>query len=325
MKKNNLEINFSPDFSKPRTEDLISPWQVTGLVDGEGSFAYSFTNKKNPVSDTVKSEVKLEFKVTQKSHSEGVLLELKKFFDCGNVVIDNRNTDTKKFQVTSLSDILIKIIPHFDKYPCLTSKYLNFRDWKDIALIKNKNEHLTEEGISKILKIVENLNSKRSFDDKFNFCMNTLNSQSISQKLTPQWLQGFLDGEATFYTYISKKKSRNTTYQGVDSSLEIAQNNHDVAVLIAIQKFFGSGYIKPKYDFTNLQECKNSRSVNRFVLRNTKIIINFLEEFPLITRKQLDYMDWKKIVELKKSNIHKTEEGLILIKQISQSMNSRRI
>jgi hypothetical protein len=45
-----------------------------------------------------------------------------------SVVIDNRKTDTKKYHIKSLEFIQDKIIPHFDSFPCLTSKYLNFRD-----------------------------------------------------------------------------------------------------------------------------------------------------------------------------------------------------
>jgi hypothetical protein len=72
--------------------------------------------------------VKLEYKVTQKSHSEGILYEFQEYFECGSVVIDNRESDTKKYHITSLSSILEKIIPHFDSYPCLTSKFLNYKD-----------------------------------------------------------------------------------------------------------------------------------------------------------------------------------------------------
>jgi hypothetical protein len=70
----------------------------------------------------------LEFKVTQKSHSEGILHEIKEYFGCGSVVIDNRKTDTKKYRIGALSDILNIIIPHFENFPCLTSKFLNFKD-----------------------------------------------------------------------------------------------------------------------------------------------------------------------------------------------------
>lgn len=44
----------------------------------------------------------------------------------------------------------------------------------------------------------------------------------------------------------------------------------------------------------------------------------------MLTRKQLDYLDWKKVIELKKVGKHKTEEGSKLIKKILSNINSRR-
>ena len=114
-------------------------------------------------------KIKLELKITQKTHSEGILYDLKNFFGCGNVVIDNRKTDTKKYQISKLQDILEKVIPHFDSYPCFTSKNLNYRDWKKIAYMMNKKEHLNNEGVEQILSIASQMNSNRSFDDKYNF------------------------------------------------------------------------------------------------------------------------------------------------------------
>ena len=160
------------------------------------------------------------------------------------------------------------------------------------------------------------MNKNRLFQDKYNYCNSSLGLFKSSNgeinttfNLPAHWVQTFLNGESVFYTYFSNKKSRGKIYQGCDSSLELGQNNHDIAVLISLKKFFGGGYIKPKYDYTNIQECENSRSVNRFIIRNTDIIIQFVEDYPMLTRKHLDYLDWKKIIELKKAGIHKTEEG----------------
>ena len=44
----------------------------------------------------------------------------------------------------------------------------------------------------------------------------------------------------------------------------------------------------------------------------------------MLTQKQLDYLDWKTIVELKNSGSHKSPEGLNLIKEIKANMNSKR-
>ena len=49
----------------------------------------------------------------------------------------------------NLIDIINKIIPHFELYPCLTSKNLNFNDWKEIAFIMQIKNHLKKEGILK--------------------------------------------------------------------------------------------------------------------------------------------------------------------------------
>ena len=323
-------------YNEPRNHEKLLPWQVTGFTDGEGGFNCYITKTETHklISYSFNTNIKLEFKVTQKSHSAGILYELKEFFGCGSVVIDNRKTDTKKYHVTSLSSILEKIIPHFDNYPCLTSKYLNFKDWKKIAFILSQETtdlKLKEIHLETIFNLSSQMNKNRLFQDKYNYCNSSLGLFKSSNgeinttfNLPAHWVQTFLNGESVFYTYFSNKKSRGKIYQGCDSSLELGQNNHDIAVLISLQKFFEGGYIKPKYNYTDIHECKKSRSVNRFILRNTDKIIEFVDNYPMLTRKQLDYLDWKKVIELKKVGKHKTEEGSKLIKKILSNINSRR-
>lgn len=110
----------------------------------------------------------------------------------------------------------------------------------------------------------------------------------------------------------------------LDSSMEIAQANHDVLILIAIKQFFNRGYIKPKYNVSSITECQESRSVNRFILRDTKKIIEFVNKYPMLTRKHLDYLDWKTIVELKNNGEYKSPEGLAKIQEIKGRMNTNR-
>jgi hypothetical protein len=100
-----------------------------------------------------------------------------------------------------------------------------------------------------------------------------------------------------FYNYITTKKDNNIynkkNYLEIikcDSSLEISQSNHDVTILLAIKKFFNGGYVKPKYNFKDILECKNSRSVNNYIFRDTETIIKFVDKFPMLTRKNLDYI-----------------------------------
>lgn len=264
--------------------------------------------------------VSLEYKITQKSHSESVLYDIKDYFSAGSVVIDNRKTVTKKFHITNLKFILEKIIPHFERYPCLTSKALNFKDWKKVATLISTKKNLTSEGVVEIKNILSKMNTKRLFKDKYDYCNSNLNldlNGSVNFNLSPFWVQGFLDGEATFYAHITPLSSSDTGLEHkikeeiltaipsvCNLSLEVAQNSHDVSILLALKQ--EGGYIKPKYNVNNFEECFNSRSVNRYIFRSPiEKLVKFLSDYPLKTRKKLDYNDWKNILELKKEGMHK--------------------
>ena len=190
-------------------------------------------------------------------------------------------------------------------------------------------DHLTKKGLEKIREISSKMNTGRTFREKYNFLSHSLNldlNGTIQYKLPEYWVQTFIDGEGMFYNYLKTElpMQREKNKVILDSSLEIAQANHDVLILIAIKQFFNGGYIKPKYNVSSITECQESRSVNRFILRDTKKIIEFVNKYPMLTRKHLDYLDWKTIVELKNNGEYKSPEGLVKIQEIKGRMNTNR-
>jgi hypothetical protein len=190
-------------------------------------------------------------------------------------------------------------------------------------------DHLTKKGLEKIREISSKMNTGRTFREKYNFLSHSLNldlNGTIQYKLPEYWVQTFIDGEGMFYNYLKTElpMQREKNKVILDSSLEIAQANHDVLILIAIKQFFNGGYIKPKYNVSSITECQESRSVNRFILRDTKKIIEFVNKYPMLTRKHLDYLDWKTIVELKNNGEYKSPEGLAKIQEIKGRMNTNR-
>jgi Fe-S-cluster formation regulator IscX/YfhJ len=282
----------------------LNPMWVTGITDGEGSFSVNIQKGIN------KPKINLTFKIDQKEDSAGILYDLSRYFNCGKVVIDNRGY--KSFKVVKLTDILNIIIPHFDKYPLITSKHLNFLDLKKIALMLDKNDL----DINKIESIINNMNSRRSFIDKWNYLFN---SKII--KLDPHWIQAFIDGEGSFQFGIADRISRGSTYIATTPTLEIAQNTHDVLVLSLIKQFFEAGYLKPKFNIFDLEEALSVRSVSRFVLRDSKKIIEFIDKYPMLTRKHEDYLKWKTLILLKDSRAFDSTEGRSLMEHIKASMN----
>ena len=244
------------------TTNILSPWWVTGITDAEGNFSINYNKNSNKIT--------YSFKVTQKGHSLVILNDLKIFFGVGNISIENKNLQAFKYTITDSKLIIDKIIPHFDKYPLVTSKRLDYLDWKEAILLSNDKLINSK----KILSLKDKMNTKRSFDERWN----DLNALTIN--LEPEWIQAFIDGEGSFQCRIANHMNRGKPLLSVAHTLEIAQHSHDVKVLDAIKLYFGYGYLKPKYNISSLTESKQVRSVSRFIIYNTEIITNFIDKYP---------------------------------------------
>lgn len=237
-------------------------------------------------------KIGFEFKVTQKNHSSGILYDLKAFFGCGQVVTDSTSDGCSKFQVTRLDDIIKHVLPHFDIYPCVTSKGLNYEAFKQVALMKQDGVHHTKEGIAAILAIKAQMNKSRTFIEKWEYMLTQL-----PLLLDPNWISAFIDGEGSFYIELADRgaNTRTNTYIACHGTLSIAQNAHDIQVLAAIRDYFnalgGKATLKPKYDITSIEEATSVRSVSRFSIKQHNVVIQFINSYPLLTRKALDFKD----------------------------------
>ena len=313
----NKEYIEEEKYTKENQDPVINPWYITGMCDGEGSFQITIQDMKGLGKTGYKPF--LEFKITQKKSSSRILYGFKKYFNCGRVNIDNRKTDTLKYVVTRNKDLFNKIIPHFDRYILKTSKYLDYINFRTAVFIMRDKKHFTKEGISLLRDIKEKMNKARSFEDRFNHCWNN------KIKLEPEWIQGFVDGEGSFQCEIYKSKRNNALIQ-INFSLQVKQNNHDVAILYAIKDFFKSGYLKPKYNIKNIEEIlKLSRTTTTYWTRDYINVINFFNKYPLFTKKRLDLLDWKRLILLKMNKAYLDEKGLNLMIKIKNNMNNGRI
>jgi LAGLIDADG DNA endonuclease family protein len=73
-----------------------------------------------------------EFKISQSTYNLRVLYYVKKMLGVGQVSISGNMAE---YRIRDLQSILQHIIPIFDKYPLLTSKYFNYDLFKQAALI----------------------------------------------------------------------------------------------------------------------------------------------------------------------------------------------
>lgn len=63
-----------------------------------------------------------------------------------------------EFRVSSLEELITVILPHFNTYSLITKKQANFLLFREILLLKNNKEHLTKEGLQKLVNLRATLN-----------------------------------------------------------------------------------------------------------------------------------------------------------------------
>ena len=142
--------------AKPNIKDQTikySPW-IAGFTSGEGTFLVSVYKSKTLLGVAVK----LVFEVTQHKKDEKLMRSFVIFFKCGRVY---PNRDAFYYRVSKFDDIIEKIIPFFKNYPIKGMKALDFRDFCRVAEMMKAKQHLTEEGLEKIKKILAGMKQRR--------------------------------------------------------------------------------------------------------------------------------------------------------------------
>ena len=137
---------------------------ITGFTDGEGCFQVSFSKRKKM---NLGIEVKPSFSLSQRKRNKDIIFFLQDFFKCGGVRFSKKDQNYK-FEVRSISDLMKKIIPHFQKNPLQTSKQKDFQIFTDICQLINSGQHLNPQGLTKIIDLSQNLNAsgKKKYNRK---------------------------------------------------------------------------------------------------------------------------------------------------------------
>jgi len=281
---------------------LINPEWLRGFVDGEGSF---YIDLRRNLSGKAGYRVELSFFIKQSSRSASSLFAIREFFGKGNIRFNDSNKENLRFEIKSHEAAFQIIVPFFEKYPLLTSKQLNFLDFKRVAVMVQEGRHLTEEGILEIQRIKSGMNSRRTYASKLEY----MESRSGNILITPGWLSGFIDGEGHLGVHISKGGPK----LRCEPKFSIAQNAHDEAVLEAIAEYFKTSN-KIVGNTGRDSSVKQLNIYNFDTLANQ--IVPLLDKYPLLTAKQDDFIVWKTVLEMIGNKEHLTSEGFEKISKL---------
>jgi hypothetical protein len=294
----------------------LNPWFVTGFTDAEGSFTV-MVDKNN--KRTLGWRVQAKYQIILHIRDLSLLLQIQEFF--GGVGSVSESSNMAIYSVSSVKDLTNIIIPHFNKYFLLTQKAADYLLFKMIVDLMNNKDHLSFEGLHKIMNIKATMNTGLTEIQKLEF--NNLNpiSRSIIQtdKIPdPYWVTGFVNGEGTFDVKISN--SKNKIGYSVQLRFRIPQHDRDTKLIELLIQYFGSncGVLEKhtKYPAVSLVIVK-------FSIILTKII-PFFELYSLSGQKKFDFIDWCKISQIMSDGSHLTIDGFNLIRAIKNGMNKGR-
>lgn len=267
--------------------------------------------------------VSLIFIISLHQKDKAILESIQRGFNGVGSIIEYKDS----IKVESIKELRV-IIDHFDKYPLITQKRADFLLFKKAyELIENK-EHLTVEGLKKLVAIKASNNLglslvlKQAYPDVEPVLRPLVTNQEISD---PHWLAGFTSGEGCFYVNISNS----TAYKAgalVNLSFTITQHKRDEQLLQRFIKYFlgqeifcGTGKDIKIYSY---------RDAVKFVISKyshlTEKIIPFFDKYPVQGEKVQDFNDFKRVALLMQKKAHLTKEGLEEIRQIKSVMNRGR-
>lgn len=270
-------IKNSTDFYK---------WLV-GVTDGDGTFFF-YKNQKGVWIFT--------YKVGQSKYNIRLLYHIKSNLGIGSVAVPNSKHNTAEYIVTDIQQIINYIIPIFDNYPLLTTKYFNYFWFKEAILILNNSNLSKEEKDLKISNCKNQIKPENYISPAWlqNSKSNSVNSVEQGKKvLSKSWLIGFTESLGNF---ILIKKSSGQIIHAFEiiistcSSTQRYNSNFDsifilaICNLIDIKKPILSLHYLPSVNlFVKKAQITDSNSIYNIILFYKKTMKGF---------KSLEYRIW---------------------------------
>lgn len=138
---------------------------VAGFIDGEGCFTIVISKHR---TKKLGLDARLHFQIELRSDDLLILQQIQKKLNCGHIYYLNYERygwhPHVELKVSSLREIIDKLIPFLTQYPLRAKKRLSWEYFLQAVEVFKSKQHLTLEGIEKLRNIRKKMNkfSKKS-------------------------------------------------------------------------------------------------------------------------------------------------------------------
>jgi LAGLIDADG endonuclease len=257
---------------------LRTPNFVSGFTDAEGCFHISITRDSKTITGW---RVKLIFTIAVHQRDRTLLELIKTSIGAGQIY--KHGKDSIVLRVSSVKDLLV-IIDHFERYPLITHKVADYILFKRVLELMNRKEHLTLEGLNKVVAIKASMNRglsselNKAFPDILPVPRPLIEFTEIKDF---NWLAGFIEVKGCFQVVIQESSPK--TRPSVSLRFTLTQHSRDAELMKSLVNCLGCG----RYYLVSGRD-EGYFIVSSFSDISAKII-PFLEKYPLVGSKQQDY------------------------------------
>lgn len=268
-------------------KDQLDPEWVTGFCDRSASFSISVVRR----SSTGRWEIRPEFIILTNIRHKNILEQVKYYFGVGAIYHSGKNVG---YRVSSVKDLVSVIIPHFIKYPLLSTKVCTFSLWSKAIDIFISGKHKTEPGFMEVLSIYAGINRGASESVKTHFPdlkPATLPSYSLnisSEELSEWWISGYFTLYCNFNVDMNPHGFNIAYYDRVVPSFSFSRDIKELPIITLLASYFG---VTPNLRSDGLRADVNIYGYNRAIK-----IVDLFDSFPLLSCKQEEFLIWAKIV-----------------------------
>lgn len=195
-----------------------------------------------------------------------MLEQIKDFLGVGSIYSQGSHV---QFMVRSFKE-LSSVLNNFDKYHLITQKQADYLLFKEIILMIESREHLTTQGMAKIVALKASLNKGLSDELKVAFPNITpapkllIKNPCEADVPDPNWLAGFTSGEGSFNISIRKSKTHLSGYQ-VHLKFTLTQHRRDEQLLRSLVDYLDCGKVYKDGDTFQYQVQKFTDNTEKIV------------------------------------------------------------
>ena len=164
----NKNHNVNIDKLALKNSNLDNDSWLSGFIDADGSFSVQYSKiennaKKRKLSCRLRIEQRMLDPITNESY-KNILADIAKFLNCNLLIRKQKSTGNEYYTLSASSKISLNITINYLKlHPLFTSKYLDYKNWEEIALLILDNKHLTQESLNKVDFARNEMNRKRTY------------------------------------------------------------------------------------------------------------------------------------------------------------------